>query len=91
MLAPVSESCSYRNMSVSTLVEDGVGGLLGIFVASEAGGTIKVWDNNAASGAVIVNTFSPLAGTFYPIPARFNVGCYVEITGVCDLTAFYTT
>ena len=85
----VSEACSFENISASTLIYTGTGKMLGIFVASTSSGTIKVWDSTAASGTVVVNTFTPIAGTFYPIPANFTTGIYVTIAGTCDCTVFF--
>jgi hypothetical protein len=89
MTEKVIEACETVNISASAAVATGPGSMLGIFVASaSATPTIKVWGNNAASGNIIVNTFTPAAGTFYPIPAKFAAGCYISIGGTVDLTAF---
>lgn len=89
MASVVSEACQYNNITASTKIRDGFGQLLGIFVASaSATPTIKVWDNTSAAGSVIVNTFTPVAGTFYPMPAAFNTGCFVTISGTVDCTVF---
>lgn len=90
MSEPVFEVANYRNLSASAKVKDGLGKLMGIFVASaSATPTIKVWDNTAASGNVLVNTFTPVAGTFYPIPGYFITGLFVTIGGTVDCTVFY--
>ena len=83
----VLESGTPANLSASGLVASGRGDLIGIFVASASTTpTIKVWDNTAGSGTVIVNTFTPVAGTFYRLPFAFNTGCYVTISGTVDCT-----
>ena len=85
----VVESGSYVNISASTLIRTGAGQLMGIFVASaSATPTIKVWDNTSAATTVLVNTFTPAGGTFYPIPASFTTGCFVTIGGTVDCTVF---
>lgn len=76
----------YTNLSADTLIKTGEGHLVGIFVASSSGGTIKVWDNTSGATTVLVNTFTALAGTWYPLPFRFKVGCYVDVTGTIDCT-----
>ena len=81
----VSESQNYKNITATTTVDAGAGGLLGIFVGS-AGGTIKVQDGSAT----IVNTFTPQAATFYPIPAMFATSLVVTITGSIDCTVFWS-
>jgi hypothetical protein len=79
------------NLSASGVALPRAGTLLGIFVASASSTpTIKVWDNTAASGNIVVNTFTPVAGTFYPIPSRVRTGCYISISGTVDCTAFVT-
>lgn len=88
--SPVSEAHDYTNISASTLIRTGPGKLLGIFVASASSTpTIKVWDNTSGASTVIVNTFTPSSGTFYPIPAKFQTGCYVTISGTVDCTVFW--
>ena len=87
---PVSESCKYTNLSASALIASGKGKLLGIFVASSAAATVKLWDQTSAATPVIVNTFTAVAGTFYPIPAAFDTGLYCTIVGTADMTVFWT-
>jgi hypothetical protein len=83
---PVTESQNYKNITSTTTVYTGTGGLLGIFVASTSGATLKVQD-----GAVtVVNTFTPVAATFYAMPARFNTSLVVTVTGTADLTVFWS-
>ncbi len=83
----VVEGGNYKNLSASALVRTGPGALLGIFVASASSTpTIKVWDNTSAATTVLVNTFTPVAGTFYPMPFTFGTGLYVTISGTVDCT-----
>jgi len=87
----VTEAGNYNNLSASGLVRTGPGQLLGIFVASaSATPTIKVWDNTSAATTILVNTFTPNAATFYPIPAVFGTGLYVTISGTVDCTVMWT-
>jgi hypothetical protein len=79
----------FINMTASGAVNTGKTRLGGIFCASSSTGTVKVWDNTAGSGTVCVNTFSVAAGTYYPIPANLQNGCYITIGGTADITAFY--
>ena len=60
------------------------GFLMGIFV-SQTSGTIKVEDGKG----VIANTFSPIAGTFYPLPCQYLGTLTVTISGTVDATVFY--
>lgn len=81
----VSESQNYKNITATTTIETGSGGLLGIFVGT-AGGTIKVQDG----ATTIVNTFTPVGATFYPIPAQYGTSLIVTITGTIDCTVFWS-
>ena len=89
MANPVVESASYKNLSASGLVRTGPGQLLGIFVASSSAGTIKVWDNTSAATTVLVNTFTAVGGSFYPMPFSFTTGLYVTIAGTLDCTVSF--
>lgn len=90
MANPVIESGAYTNLSASALVRTGAGQLMGIFVASASSTpTIKVWDNTSAATTVLVNTFTPIAGTFYPMPGSFKTGLYITIGGTVDCTVFW--
>lgn len=60
--------------------------LRGIFVASaSATPTIKVADDNGT----IVNTFTPVAASYYPIPCETRGTLTVTIGGTVDATVFY--
>lgn len=84
---PVSESQNYKNITSTTTVYTGTGGLLGIFVASASSTpTIKVSDG----AGTMVNTFTPVGATFYPLPGRFNTSLVVTIGGTVDCTVFWT-
>lgn len=86
----VLETGSYNNISSSTLIRTGRGALVGIFVASASNTpTIKVWDNTSAATTILVNTFTPSAAVFYPIPATFGTGLYVTISGTVDCTVIW--
>jgi hypothetical protein len=82
----VQETAGYVNLSASAAARAGRGSLLGIFCASSSAATCKVWDNTAASGSIIANTFTLVGGVFYPLPFDFQTGCFVTITGTADIT-----
>ena len=91
MPAQVAETGCYENISASTLVYTGPCQLMGIFVASASSTpTIKVWDQTSAAAPILVNTFTPNPGTYYPIPGSCVNGIYVSISGTVDCTVFYT-
>lgn len=61
------------------------GTLIGIFVSSTTGGTIKVADGDAT----IANTFTVAAATFYRLPCRFKGTLTVTVANTLDATIFY--
>jgi hypothetical protein len=85
----VTEVGKYVNISASALVRTGACDLLGIFCASSAGATVLVYDQTSAAVPIVVNTFTAIAGTFYPIPAHCGNGIYITIAGTGDITVFF--
>lgn len=77
------------NASASALIKTGAGELIGIHVNSSSSGTLKLWDNTAASGTVLVNTYSPNVG-WNPMPFSFKKGLYVTIGGTIDYSVSYS-
>ena len=77
-----------KNITSSTNVTPRAGSMIGIFVASaSATPTIAVYGSaTTTTGTIIVNVFTPVAGTFYPLPFSFSNGCYVVISGTVDCT-----
>jgi|SRR5882757_887804 len=67
------------------------GFIRGIFVsAASATPTITVYDDPAAGTSTkIIDTFIPVASTFYSLPAKYKTGCNVVITGTVSCTIFY--
>lgn len=91
MSGPVIESVQWAHITANTNVAASRSGkMFGIFVASaSASPTIAVLDGNTSSGTVMVNTFTPVAGTYYPIPGLFQTGLFVTIGGTVDCTVFW--
>jgi hypothetical protein len=87
MSYPVTASQNYKNITATTTVYTGTGGIFGIFVASASSTpTIKVSDG----AGTLVNTFTPAGATFYQIPARFTTSLVVTIGGTVDCTVFWS-
>lgn len=87
----VENRSSYVQTSASALIKTGAGRAKGIFVsAASATPTIKLWDNTAASGAVLIETFTPVAGAYYEIPnAEFATGLFLTIGGTVSCTVYF--
>lgn len=82
----VSESQSYKNFTATTTIAQPGLKMLGIFCASSSAGTIKVQDG----ANTVVNTFTAVAGTFYPMPAEMQTSLVLTVTGTLDATVFYS-
>ena len=84
---PVPESQNYKNITSTTTIWTGTGGLLGIFVSSASSTpTITVSDG----AGTMVAQFTPVASTFYPLPGRFNTSLVFTIGGTVNCTVFWT-
>ena len=79
----------WKRLTATGLVKTGQGQLTGLLCASSSSMTATVYDGIDSTGVLIVNTMSLTAATPYPMPAKFNVGCYIVIGGTGDLTVFY--
>jgi hypothetical protein len=79
--------------SYSGAIKTGFGKLSGVFVSSAAGTpTLKLYDSTAASGTVIIPTFTPTSGYTYQFssPILFQTGLYLESTGsVAGVVVYY--
>lgn len=75
-----------KNMTASTLVKVGPGAIGGIFVSSASGSpSIAIYDTAAAdTSGVMVNTFTPVAATFYNLRLTYANGLRVVIGGTVD-------
>ena len=83
----VTQAQNYTNLTSTTTVATGPGGMFGIFVASASSTpTLKVTDG----AATVVNTFTPAGATFYTIPARFSTDLKVTVSGTVDCTVFWS-
>lgn len=84
----VNEAYSYRQISASTNVKPTSGVLGGIFVSSASNTPqITVYDSATTTTTTkIVDTFTPVAATYYPLPFGFSSGCYVVISGTVSCT-----
>src|SRR5260221_12111307 len=92
MSSSVIASQTYTAISSTTNVLKGKGRLAGIFVSSASGGPTITGYDEAAGGTTtkIVDTFTPLAATWYPLPFAFGAGCNVGVGGAGFLSVAYS-
>lgn len=79
---------SARQISASGNLRTTSGGMLGIFVSAASGTpTITVYDDASTGTATkLVDTFTPVAGTWYPLPFAFASGLNVVLGGTVSAT-----
>lgn len=77
-------------LAASGKVADGDGRLVGFFVGTTSSLTLKIWDNIAASGNVMLDTTTALTALgWYAFPASFATGCFVTFGGSGKITVVY--
>lgn len=86
-MQPVSECQNPKNFTGTTTVFTGACGLLGIFISSTTAGTLRVSDG----ATTLVNTFTPAAATWYPLPAKCVTSLIITVGGTLDACAFWNT
>lgn len=79
------EHGAVTQLGVSGAVKNGTGKILGFFISSGTP-TVKLWDNTAASGTVLLESVITTAATYYPFPASFSKGCYATITNAGEIS-----
>lgn len=90
MAAPgTNQGYNAKNISATTTVNSNFGQLGGIFVSTTTSGTITVYDGTSTSGTKIIDTFTPAAATYYPLPAIYGTGLHVVIANTASITVFY--
>lgn len=77
------------SLSASGQVKASTGVLVGFFVAQSTSCTVKLWDNTAGSGTVVLDTFTVPAVGWYPLPASFGTGLYFTEGGTCVISFVY--
>ena len=89
----MNPNCKYLNGTTSQVIKAAAGTLYGIVVNSHTVGTIKLWDNTAGSGTVILNTTTLITGPGvynFPMGISFNTGLFATVGGTIDYTILYT-
>lgn len=87
------DAVKYLNGTTSQSVKATKGTFYGMIVNSHTAGTIKFWDNTAASGAVLLNTITFAVGSgivlTFPRGISFNTALFATVGGTIDYTILY--
>jgi dolichol kinase len=87
----ISEKLNPSLITATTTIKSTGGSLAGIFVSAAASTpTITIYDGTSTSGTKIVETFTPVAATYYQIPALVNTGLHVVISGTVSATVLWS-
>ena len=86
-----SQTGGYKQISAPGNVSAYPAKIVGIFVsAASSTPTITVYDSATTTTTdKVVYTFTPVAATWYPIPASTSAGLYVVIGGTVSATVIY--
>ena len=87
-----SGSAGYKgNISASANICPRQCDMVGIFVsAASATPTITVYDSSSTTTTdPIVTVFTPVAATYYAIPASVESGIYIVISGTVNCAVFF--
>ncbi len=79
-------------ISGSQLIHTGDGIVEGFIVNSHSSGTLKLWDNTAGSGTVLMNTFTFASGSSvvkFPDGIIFTTGLFADMTVDESVTIVY--
>jgi len=80
----------YTQTSSTGTIRSGRGFLRHILVSSTSSGTIKIYDNTAASGTVILETFTPTAGQTLDFGnLLFETGLHIVVANTIEFTVVY--
>lgn len=94
----ITESgCSFSSISADTAVisaatvaANGSGYLERIICTASSSLVIKVYDNTAASGTVVLDSITLTAGSIYEVGVRLTTGLYVDfVSGTGTITVVY--
>lgn len=83
------EATTPINLTASGIVRTGPGILVGMYVNSTGGGTVKLWNNTSAATPVLNDTMTPAIG-YHPLGnAEFGTGVYATISGTINITFYF--
>ena len=82
----------WEKITGSQVLVSGNGVVSGFIVNSHTSGTIKLWDNTAGSGRVIIDTITLASGPqvyTFPRPLNFQTGLFATLGGTIDVTVVF--
>lgn len=87
MAQPVIENGTFKVITTSTVVRTGPWQMIGLFVsAASATPTVEILNATTSGTATCITVFTPIAGTWYPMPISGASGITVLIGGTVAAT-----
>lgn len=79
-----------KSLSADGAVKTGQGFLGKVLVTASSAGIIRLYDNTAASGTVIMDQLAVVAGDEIELPVEFQTGLYFDlVSGSATVTVLY--
>lgn len=76
-----------QKSATANAIRTGNGIMGGIFVsAASSTPTLTVYDGLTSGGTKVIDTFTPVSATYYPMPLSFTTGLTVVIGGTVSYT-----
>ena len=86
----VNETGAAVRFTTSTVLRSGATNLLGIWVSNASSTpTLEVLNATTSGTGTVVGVFTPVAGTFYPLPGALPTGLVILCGGSVSGTAFF--
>lgn len=81
---------NYKSVSADTAIKTGPGMVWKVICTASASGVIKVWDNTAASGNVILDSYTIFPCDEVELMAEYSTGLYLDVvSGTATVTVLY--
>jgi hypothetical protein len=90
MAGTVQNVGGYKLLTATGNVSPVGASLLGIFVSGSTVGTVTIYDSaTTTTTAKVIDTFTGVAATWYPLPISTTAGIYIVVTGTLSATVVF--
>jgi hypothetical protein len=90
MAGTVQNVGGYKLLTTTANISPVGASLLGIFVSASTAGTITIYDSaTTTTTAKVIDTFTGVLGTWYPIPVSTTAGIYIVVGGTLSATVVF--
>ena len=90
MAGTVQNVGGYKLLTATGNISPTGASLLGIFVSGSTVGTITIYDSaTTTTTAKVIDTFTGVTGTWYPIPVSTTAGIYIVVGGTLSATVVF--